>query len=145
MSQTYEKIKSFKRKYPLTIAWRLKQHCKIMDMHVNPGEKISYIFAAQKSESVFSLFSTYAVALTDKRLLIGTKRLLFGYFFTAITPDMFNDLAVRKGILWGRVTIDTIKEVVVLSNIDPNALDEIETNITEKMIKEKKKYGLSAK
>jgi len=36
--------------------------------------------------------------------------------------------------------IDTIKETVVLSNIDPNALPEIETQITSYMMEEKKKY-----
>ena len=37
--------------------------------------------------------------------------------------------------------IDTVKELVVLSNIDPKALDIIETNITEYMMNEKKKYA----
>ena len=36
-------------------------------------------------------------------------------------------------------TIDTIKEEVILSNVDCNALDEIETNITEYMMIEKQK------
>ena len=68
---------------------------------------------------------------------------MFGYFFTAITPDMFNDLTVKMGIIWGKVIIDTIKEEVVLSNIQRGALDEIETNITEYMMKEKQKYKLN--
>ena len=72
--------------------------------------------------------------------MIATKRLLFGYFFISITPDMFNDLTVINGIIWGKIKIDTIKEIVFISNIDPNALPEIETNITEYMMEEKKKY-----
>ena len=35
--------------------------------------------------------------------------------------------------------IDTVKELVVLSNIDKGALGEIETYITEYMMEEKKK------
>ena len=81
------------------------------------------------------------IALTNKRILIGQKRLIFGYFFTAITPDMFNDLKVKAGIIWGRIYIDTVKEYIPLSNIQKDALDEIETNITEYMMEEKKKYG----
>ena len=66
--------------------------------------------------------------------------LLWGYFFITVTPDMFNDLTIRKGLIFGSVIIDTVKEKIVLSNIDPNALDEIETVISEYMMEEKKKY-----
>ena len=55
---------------------------------------------------------------------------------------MFNDLTVRKGLIWGSVVIDTLKEVVLLSDIDPKALPEIETMISEYMMEEKKKYKL---
>ena len=41
--------------------------------------------------------------------------------------------------------IDTAKEVVVFSNIDKAALNEIETNITETMIKLKKEYNKDEK
>ena len=136
----YEKLKEFKQKYPMTIAWRLKKHAKIIEMHLNPGEEIKYAFAAQKNDNPFDIVTTYAIVLTNKRILLGTKRLLFGYFFTAITPDLFNDLKVRMGIIWGKVVIDTIKEEVILSNIQREALDDIETMITEYMMKEKKKY-----
>ena len=73
--------------------------------------------------------------------MVATKRLVFGYFLRVITPDMFNDLTIKQGILWGKVIIDTIKEEVVLSNIDTRALAEIDDNITMTMIEEKKKYG----
>lgn len=126
----------------MTVAWRLKQHSKIIEKHLNPDEEIIYIFACQKNNNPFDIITTYIVALTNKRIILGTKRLLFGYFFTAVTPDMFNDLEVKMGLVWGKVVIDTIKEEIVLSNIDRNALDEIETSITEYMMEEKKKYKL---
>ena len=72
--------------------------------------------------------------------MIATDRVLFGYFFRSITPDMYNDLTVSKGLIWGKVVVDTIKEVIMITNIDAKALDEIETNITEIMIKCKKEY-----
>ena len=62
-----------------------------------------------------------------------------------ITPDMFNDLTIKEGIIWGKVIIDSVKEKVVLSNIDPKALSEIDDNITMTMIEEKKEYGREAK
>lgn len=140
MKSCYSMVREFKRKYPMTIAFRLKKHCSIIDKHLNPDEEIIYAFVAQKNYGSFDFVNTNAIALTNKRIMIATKRLLWGYFFVSITPDMFNDLTVFKNLLWGKVQIDTIKEVVVLSNIDPRALPEIETNITSYMMEEKKKY-----
>lgn len=139
-SEVYKKVKDFKKHYPFTVAWRLKAHSKIIDLHLNPGETITYAFAAQKNDTPFDIITTYVVALTNKRIILAQKRLLFGYFFTAITPDMFNDLSVKMGIFWGKIYIDTIKEFVPLSNIQREALPEIETCITEYMMREKKKY-----
>lgn len=135
----YEQLVEFKRKYPMTISWRLKKHAKIIEKHLNPGEKVLYAFAAQKNNNPFDMISTYAVILTNKRIMLGSKRLIFGYFFTTITPDLFNDLKVNMGIIWGKIYIDTMKELVTLSNIDRNALSEIETCISEYMMNEKKK------
>lgn len=140
MRNCYSFIKEFKRKYPMTIAFRLKKHCNIIDKHLNPGEEILYAFVAQKNHGSFDFWNTNAVALTNKRIMIATKRILWGYFFISITPDLFNDLTVFKNLIWGQVKIDTIKETVILSNIDPNALPEIETKITDYMMEEKKKY-----
>lgn len=138
-NNVYEQLLKFKKKYPMTISWRLKQHAKIIEKHLNPGEEILYAFAAQKNDNPLDFISTYAIVLTNKRIMMGSKRVLFGYFFTTITPDLFNDLKVQMGIVWGRVYIDTIKEYVAISNIDRNALPEIETAITEYMMTEKKK------
>lgn len=145
MSIVYDKVKEFKKKYPLTVAWRLKSHSKIIDLHLNPGEEVKYAFACQKNNNPLDIITTYVIVLTNKRILLGQKRLLFGYFFTAITPDMFNDLQVKMGIVWGKIEIDTVKETVYLSNIQRDALDEIETNITEYMMEEKQKYITSNK
>lgn len=140
MGLIHDRLKEFKAKYPSTIAWRLGAHSKIVEKHLNPGEEVNYAFAAQRSYSSFELFSTFAIVLTNKRIILAQKRLLFGYIFLAITPDMFNDLTVDSGMIWGKINIDTIKETVIFSNISKNALNEIETNITEYMMEEKKKY-----
>ena len=138
----YEKVLEFKDKYPDTIAWRLKSHSKIVEAHLNPDERVLYAFDAQKNESPFMILNTVVIALTNRRLLIGTKRVLFGYFLSSVTPDMFNDLKVSSNIIWGNVYIDTIKEFITLTNISKKALPEIETEITEYMMEEKKKYAL---
>lgn len=139
----YEELKKFKKKYPMTISWRLKKHAKIVEKHLNPEEEILYAFAAQKNDNPLDIITTYAVVITNKRILLASKRVLFGYFLVSITPDLFNDLSVKMGLIWGKIIIDTVKEVVTLSNIQRDALDEIETNITEYMMKEKQKYQQS--
>lgn len=142
-NDVYNKVKEFKRKYPRTIAWRLKKNSKVVQMHLNPGEKVLYAFCGQKNDNPLDIITTCVIAVTNKRLVIGQKRVVFGYFYYSITPDLYNDLQVRNGLIWGDVIIDTVKEKVHLSNIDPKGLIEIETVITEFMMKEKKKYHIN--
>lgn len=139
--KSYEHVLKFMNKYQGTIAFRLKEHCKILDKYINPDEKIRYVFTGQKNSKSIAIPNTFVIALTNKRLLFARKRLLFGYFFYAITPDMFNDLKVNSGIIWGKIEIDTVKEHAIISNISKDALDDIETEITQYMLEEKKKYN----
>ena len=141
MKSSYTLIKEFMSKYPLTVAWRVKQHSKIIDKHLNPGEEILYVFAGQKNDSFTNIFNTYVIVFTNKRIILATKRVLFGYFFKSITPDMYNDLTVHRGLIWGSIILDTVKEVITITNLDIRSLDDIETNITEIMLKHKKVYG----
>ncbi len=133
---------AFKRKYNHTVGWRIRKNARVIENHLNEGEFPLYVFVAQKNHGVFDFFQTAVIALTNKRILIGRDRVVIGYFLDGVTPDMFNDLRIASGLLWGRVIIDTIKERICLSNIDKRALDEIETHITSYMMTEKKKYGL---
>ena len=136
----YNKLKDFKKRFPSTVTWRLRAHSKVAAEHINDDEEVLYAFAAQKLPSVFNVTSTYAIVITDKRILLAQKRLLFGYFYYTITPDMFNDLTIKMGIFWGRVIIDTVKETVNLTFISKNALREIETVLSKYMMQEKRKY-----
>ena len=103
-------------------------------MHVNPDETVKYVFACQKNAHSYEIFRTFIIVVTDKRIIVAQKRLLFGYLFISITSDMYNDLTLMMGILWGKVKIDTVKEVVMLSNIQKEALPEIETAISQAMM-----------
>lgn len=145
MASVYKRVLEFKEKHPLTIGWRLKQNSEIVERHLNPDEEVLYSFIAQKNDNPFNIWGSAVVALTTKRILIGRSRVVIGYFLNSITPDMFNDLKVSSGIIWGKVYIDTVKEFVTLSNISKDALTEIETAISEYMMTEKKKYGIRDK
>lgn len=141
MGKVYDALIEHKKKFGGTISWRLKAHAKVIEKHLNPGEEILYAFSCQKGYSSFEIFNTFAVVLTNKRLLVAQKRLFFGYIFLAITPEMFNDVTVKTGIIWAKLHIDTIKEEVVLSNLSKRGITEIETKITDYMMEEKKKYA----
>ena len=140
MGIVYEQALKFKESYPATIAWRIKKNAAIVEKHLNPDEVPVYTFVAQKNDNFFDIFSTAVVCLTNKRILIGRKRVIIGYFLDSITPDMFNDLKIKSGIIWGKIHIDTVKEYVTLSNISYPALSEIETQVTMAMQEAKKKY-----
>ncbi len=140
LNEIYKRALDFKIKYPKTLAFRIKAHAKVVAKYIGSDEEIKYVFLAQKNFNSYDFLNTNIIVLTDKRIIVATKRLVFGYFFRIITPDMFNDLTIRNGIIWGKVTIDTVKEVVVLSNIDTNALPEIDEKITMTMLEAKKKY-----
>jgi len=131
-------IKEFHSKYSMTIGWRLSKNASIVLEHLHDDETIEYAFYAQKNDNPINILGTAVVVLTNKRLLIGRDRVVVGYFFDSITPDMFNDLKIKSGIIFGKVEIDTVKEFIVLSNIDKRALTEIERKISTFMMKKNK-------
>lgn len=141
----YNIVKDFKKKYSGTVAFRLKKHADVVEKHLNPNERVLFAFCGQKNVPSLMFVNSCVVALTNKRIMIGQKRLFWGYFFTAVTPDMYNDLKVRKGLIWSDVEIDTIKENIYISNLSPEGAIAIETSITEFMMKEKKKYAKKTK
>ena len=129
----------FKRKYSFTIASRIKKHSKIIERILDKDEEVLYAFCGQKNDSNVSLFQSCVVALTNKRIIIGQNRVVYGYFITSITPDLFNDLKINSSLFWGSVIIDTNKELVYVSNLDKNSLDEIETMVNRIIMEDKQR------
>ena len=141
-NEIYRKVLDFKRRFPLTISWRLYAHSKVASKLINKDEEILYAFAAQKSPTSFNFLSTFVFVLTDKRIVLAQQRMLFGYFYYSITPDMFNDLTLRMGLIWGKAIIDTVKEQVYLSGLSRGALEELETVLSKYMIQKKRELDL---
>jgi hypothetical protein len=135
----YKEASEYLKRYPMTLAWRIRQHSKVISKHLNKDEDVYYVFPAQKNPDSLNIFSTCLIALTNKRILLAQKRVLWGYNMTSITPDMFNDFELSKGLIFGKLDIDTVKEVIRLSNIDSKALVEIETNLSEYILEIKPK------
>ncbi len=138
MSKILEEALKFKGSYPLTVAFRVKSHASIADKHLDSDEELKYVFVGQKNDTNFQFPNSFLIALTNKRMLFARKRLLYGYLFYAITPDMLNDVKIRADLIWGKIVIDTVKELVIISNLSRNSLDEIETAITKYMIEKRK-------
>lgn len=138
-SRVYTLAKRFKNKYFGTICFRIKAHSKVIANHLNQEEKIYYVFCGQKGGSQKEIFSSCVIALTNERILVATKRVLWGYFLVTVKPDLFNDLKIQSGILFGRILIDTAKEKIAISNLAKGSLKEVETAITTYIDKYKKK------
>ena len=132
----YQHVARFKNKYPLTIGWRYRKNASIVEKHLNPGEYVVYAFIAQKNNNPFNIFGSAVVALTNERILIGRKRVVFGYFLDSITPDLFNDLK----IFW---SINSFSAPSIISDLSNDALPEIYSKISDYMMKMKQRFSTS--
>lgn len=143
MGKVFDQVCMFKAKYPGTITWwRLRKHSRVVEEHLAPDEEPLYSFAGQKNNDVFDVFSTSVLTITNKRILIGQDHIITGYTLISITPDMFNDITAYCGIIFGKIIIDTIKEVVIFTNLDKRCLPEIENAISTNMMEQKQKYTI---
>lgn len=136
----YKSVKEFLRKYPKTIAWRIKKHSSVVEEHLNDDEVVLYSFAGQKNSNLMQPFFTTVVVFTNKRMLLGRKRYLGRYYYTSITPDMLNDFEIKTNILYGVVEIDTVKEHFYIGCLDKKSLPAIEDALSKYMVNEKLKY-----
>ena len=126
-NEIYRRVKEFKRKYPMTIAFRLRAHAKIVSKFIGSDEEIKYVFVAQKNYQSYEIINTNIIVLTDKRLVVATKRLVFGYFLKVITPDMFNDLT-NEGAKTEVISSDSIKPEVNVRQIPDDNTEEYSTD-----------------
>ena len=129
-SRVYTLAKRFRSKYFGTICFRLGAHCRVIANHLNPDEKLYYVFCGQKGGLNKEFFNSCVIALTNERIMVATKRVLWGYFLTNVKPELYNDLKVESGFLFGRILIDTVKEKIAISNLSKASLREVETAIT---------------
>lgn len=143
MGKVYDQVCMFKAKYPGAITWwRLKKHSRVVEDNLMTDEEPLFSFAGQRNDNMLDWFSTSVCTITNKRIVIGCDHIITGYTLISITPDMFNDLTVYKGIIFGKIMIDTIKEVVVFTNLDKHSLPEIQNAISSNMMEQKKEYAI---
>ncbi len=136
----YKSCQAFLRKYPFTIAWRIKKHANVVQEHINDDEVVLFSFVGQRNSNFMQPFFTTVVVFTNKRMLLGRKRYLGRYYYTSITPDMLNDFELKTGIFYGSVEIDTVKEHFWIGCLDKRSLPTIEDALSKYMVNEKLKY-----
>lgn len=140
MGKVYTKALEFERKFPGALFWRLKSHAKVVENYLDSDEEVLLAFGCQKNERFIEIFNSFVFCLTNKRILMGRKRLVWGSFMYSVTPDLYNDMQIYRGLIWGKITIDTVKEKIILTNLSKTGLDEIETIISNFMMDAKKQY-----
>ena len=119
----------------------MKANSAVVQKHLDAGETPLYTFVGQKRKDRMGRNQTAVVTITDKRILIGRSQLFhFGYTLNVITPDMFNDLRVECGPVFGSVILDTVKEKVIITHLDRRSLDDIENHVSGTMTNLKKEY-----
>lgn len=101
----------------LTKKWELK-HFNVIANALNQDESVKIcsmlLFGADNSDKTIN--GNVAIALTNKRLIIGQKKLV-GEHIISISLQNINDIYFEKKALFGYITIDTIKEKIsVYSN-----------------------------
>lgn len=139
-TSVYESCKSFLKKYPMTVAFRVKKHSQVVQEHINDDEVVLFTFAGQKDANILQPFYTTVIVFTNKRMLLGRKRYFGRYYYSSITPDMLNDFQIKSNILYGMVEIDTVKEHFIMNCLDKKSLTSIEDALSKYLVNEKLKY-----
>ena len=56
MGEVYKKALAFKKRYPMTVAWRLKKNSARVEEHLNSDEIVKYFFCVQLNKNGFVFF-----------------------------------------------------------------------------------------
>lgn len=85
-------------------------HFKIIEQNLSADEEVLMTFIGLHNyESTFKHNNNHAYAITNKRILMAQQK-VFGAFFQSVLLDNLNDITFQSGVIWGVITIDTIKE-----------------------------------
>ncbi len=107
------------------------KHFKILEDNLLNGKEIKTVFIGLHNYISNSQYNgNFAYTITNKRIILGQKQNLSGENFQAISLNNINDIAFKSGILFGIITIDTIKETFNIA-LDKNSAKLINTKIHE--------------
>lgn len=93
----------------LSKKWGIK-HFGVIEKNLLPDEKVLMAFIGLHNyESMTKHDSNYAYAITNKRVLMGQKKVIGENLKVVLLKDL-NDVTTSTGLVAGTITFDTIKE-----------------------------------
>ena len=116
----YKEVDGYLRRYPTTLAWRIRQHSKVIAKHLNNDEEVYYVFPAQRNPDSYNIFTTCLVSMIDIKKNTITVCNAGHYSPIIIKSDgnIKTDLNCKKGI-----PIGVIEDISYDNNV--LSLDEI--------------------
>lgn len=91
--------------------WGIK-HFRVIADNLDENEKVLMTFIGLKNyESATKHDNYFAFAITNKRFIMAQKNIISGETIQTVYLDNINDITFKSGIMFGVLTIDTIKEV----------------------------------
>lgn len=113
----------------MTAKWRFK-HFKVVESQLKDDEEVLVAFIGLKDlKGLTEHKGFWAFAITNKRIIIGQKGIV-GEKVDVVSLRDLNDISFRKGVVYGILTIDTIKEEfnVGLDKVSATSIHELVTN-----------------
>lgn len=117
--------------------WSLK-HFTIIENNLTAGEKVllPFIGLHNYSTNTTKYGGYFAYAITNKRIIMAQKK-IFGKVCQTISLDNINDITYESGMLWGILTVDTIKETFNVG-LNKKSADKIHAAVINEFQKFKK-------
>lgn len=90
--------------------WGIK-HFKIIEKNLLSDEEVKMPFIGLHNSISFSKHDgNFAYALTNKRIVMAQQKAITGEIFQTVSLNNVNDITFQSGLIYGKLTIDTIKE-----------------------------------
>lgn len=102
------------------------KHFSVVENTLLPDEEVLCVFIGLHNYvSSTKHDNNFAYAITNKRIIMGQKKVI-GQVCQIVSLENVNDITYKAGLLFGVITIDTIKEtfnVALSKNIAKNVYD----------------------
>lgn len=120
------------------------KHFEIIQNNLQPDETVEMVFIGLHNYvSATHHDNNYAYAITNKRIMMAQKRVV-GMVFQSVSLENINDITFSTGLVFGMISIDTIKEHFNVA-VDKSAANSINNEIHDVLERVKKDPGKTAR
>lgn len=118
----------------MTKKWNIK-HFTVVENQLNKDEEVLFAFVGLYNYiSATKHDSNYAIAITNKRIVAGQKK-VFGENVNTISRNHLNDISKSTGMIMGLLTVDTFKETFNIAT-NKNEINSIYEGINRILFEE---------